>query len=77
VHGLADDNVHPRHSLLLARELLAAGRDHELLLLPGVTHIVWQPELIEQLLTAHVRFLRRALRAGPAVTGSPEPGRLA
>ena len=26
VHGLADDNVHPRHSLLLARALLAAGR---------------------------------------------------
>jgi dipeptidyl-peptidase 4 len=61
VHGLADDNVHPRHSLLLARELLAAGRDHQLLLLPGVTHMVWQPEIIEQLLDAHVRFFRRWL----------------
>jgi dipeptidyl-peptidase-4 len=63
VHGLTDDNVHPRHSLLLARELLAAGRDHELLLLPGVTHMVWQPEVIEQLLDAHVRFFRRWLTA--------------
>jgi dipeptidyl-peptidase-4 len=63
VHGLRDDNVHPRHSLLLARELLAAGRDHELVLLPGVTHMVWQPPAIEQLLALHVRFLRRALAA--------------
>jgi dipeptidyl-peptidase 4 len=61
VHGLADDNVHPRHSLLLARALLAAGRGHEVLLLPGVTHMAWQPEVIEQLLGAHVRFFRRWL----------------
>lgn len=61
VHGLLDDNVHPRHSLRLASELFAAGRDHELLLLPGVTHMVWQPEVIEQLLDAHVRFFRRWL----------------
>jgi dipeptidyl-peptidase-4 len=61
VHGLADDNVHPRHSLLLARALLAAGRDHEVLLLPGVTHMAWQPEVIEQLLGAQVRFFRRWL----------------
>jgi dipeptidyl-peptidase-4 len=63
VHGLTDDNVHPRHSLRLAREFLAAERDHELLLLPGVTHMVWQPEVIEQLLEAHVRFFRRWLAA--------------
>jgi dipeptidyl-peptidase-4 len=64
VHGLLDDNVHPRHSLLLSRDLAAAGRDHELLLLPGVTHVAWQPEVIEQLLAAHVRFFRRCLKAG-------------
>jgi dipeptidyl-peptidase 4 len=69
VHGLADDNVHPRHSLLLAKALLAAGREHEVLLLPGVTHMAWQPEVIEQLLGAHVRFFRRWLAPGP------EPGR--
>jgi hypothetical protein len=34
------------------------------LLLPGVTHIVWQPDLIGQLLTAHVRFFRRWLSEG-------------
>ena len=69
VHGLRDDNVHPRHSLLLARELRAAGRDHELALLPDVTHMVWQPEVIEQLLALHVRFLRRCL--GPGAEPSP------
>jgi dipeptidyl-peptidase-4 len=66
VHGLADDNVHPRHSLQLARALLAAGREHEVLLLPGVTHMAWQPEVIEQLLGAQVRFFRRWL--GPDAT---------
>jgi dipeptidyl-peptidase-4 len=65
VHGLADDNVHPRHSLLLSRELLAAGREHEVLLLPGTTHMVWQPDTIEQLLRAHIRFFRRWLTASP------------
>ena len=64
VHGLADDNVHPRHSLLLAKALLAAGREHEVLLLPGVTHMAWQPEVIEQVLGAHVRFFRRWLAPG-------------
>jgi len=29
------------------------------LLLPGVTHMAWQPEVIEQLLGARVRFFRR------------------
>jgi dipeptidyl-peptidase-4 len=64
VHGLSDDNVHPRHSLLLSSQLLAAGRDHELLLLPGVSHMVWQPDVVEQMLQAHVRFFRRWLAPG-------------
>ena len=70
VHGLADDNVHPRHSLLLARALLAAGREHEVLLLPGVTHMASRPEVIEQLLGAHVRFFRRWLAPGAQPTGT-------
>ena len=61
VHGLADDNVHPRHSLLLAAELLAASRPHRLLLLPGVTHMVWQPPVIEAVLRTHADFFRRWL----------------
>jgi dipeptidyl-peptidase 4 len=61
VHGLADDNVHPRHTLLLAAELLAASRPHRLLLLPGVTHMVWQPPVIEAVLRTHADFFRRWL----------------
>jgi dipeptidyl-peptidase 4 len=61
VHGLADDNVHPRHTLLLAAELIAASRPHRLLLLPGVTHMVWQPPVIEAVLGTHTEFFRRWL----------------
>jgi len=43
--------------------LVAVSADWGLdeILLPGVTHMVWQPEIIEQLLDAHVRFFRRWL----------------
>jgi dipeptidyl-peptidase 4 len=61
VHGLADDNVHPRHTLLLAAELIAASRPHRLLLVPGVTHMVWQPPVIEAVLGTHAEFFRRCL----------------
>ncbi len=63
IHGLADDNVHPRHSLLLSEELLAASRDHATLMLPGVTHMVWQPPVIEGMLRAQADFFRRWLAA--------------
>jgi len=38
VHGLIDDNVHFRHSARLIDELLAAGIDHDVLLLPEERH---------------------------------------
>lgn len=38
VHGSADDNVYYRHSLRLSESLFRAGRPHELLTLPGITH---------------------------------------
>jgi dipeptidyl-peptidase 4 len=64
IHGLADDNVHPRHALLLSQELLAASRPHEVLMLPGVTHMVWQPPVLAGMLRAQVGFFRRWLSAG-------------
>jgi dipeptidyl-peptidase 4 len=64
IHGLADDNVHPRHTLLLSGELLAASREHSTLMLPGVTHMVWQPPVIAGMLRAQVGFFRRWLAAG-------------
>jgi dipeptidyl-peptidase-4 len=42
IHGLADDNVVVAHSLRLSSALVAAGRPHALLPLPGVTHMAPQ-----------------------------------
>ncbi len=61
VHGLADDNVVAAHSLRLSEALLAAGWQHQLLPLPGVTHLAAQEDVAEQLLTLQVDFLRSAL----------------
>jgi len=66
IHGLADDNVHPRHALLLSEELLAASRPHEVLMLPRVTHMVWQPPVIAGMLRAQAGFFRRWLSARAA-----------
>ena len=59
IHGLADDNVHPAHTLRLSAALLAAGRPHTVLPLPGASHM--PPEV--DLLTPQLRFLQEALRA--------------
>ena len=63
IHGLADDNVHPRHTLLLSGELLANSREHATLMLPGVTHMVWQPPVIAGMLRAQADFFSRWLAA--------------
>lgn len=39
IHGLADDNVVVAHSVRLSAALVAAGRKHTFLPLPGVTHM--------------------------------------
>ncbi|MFH8613996.1 prolyl oligopeptidase family serine peptidase [Streptomyces sp. NPDC017979] len=61
IHGLADDNVLVAHTLRLSSALLAAGREHEVLPLSGVTHMTPQEEVAENLLRVQVAFLRRAL----------------
>ena len=38
VHGELDDQVHPHHSLRLADRIVAAGKDVELLIVPGAEH---------------------------------------
>ncbi|MER7760587.1 prolyl oligopeptidase family serine peptidase [Streptomyces sp. NPDC097619] len=61
VHGLADDNVHPSHTLRLSRALTDAGRPHRTLLLPGVTHMT--PDgTNERLMAVEREFLLDALR---------------
>ncbi|MFZ5850838.1 MAG: prolyl oligopeptidase family serine peptidase [Actinomycetota bacterium] len=61
IHGLADDNVVAAHTLRLSAALLAAGRPHTVLPLPGVSHMTPQELVAENLLLLQVDFLRRAL----------------
>lgn len=65
IHGLADDNVYPANTLRLSSALLAAGRPHEVLLLPGVGHQVMGVAITENLLWHQVRFLQRHLKVHP------------
>jgi dipeptidyl-peptidase-4 len=62
IHGLADDNVVVAHSVRLSSALVAAGRPHALLPLPGVTHMTPQDdEVAENFMLMQVRWLRNAL----------------
>ena len=62
IHGLADDNVVAAHTLRLSGALLAAGRQHRVLPLTGVTHMTPQEVVAENLLLLELDFLRTALR---------------
>ncbi len=61
IHGLADENVFPAHTLRLSSALLAAGRPHEVLLLPGAGHGAIGSPVTEPLLRHQARFLARHL----------------
>lgn len=63
IHGLTDDNVHPANTLRLSAALLAAGRPHDVLLLPGTGHGAIGAEGTENLLGHQVRFLQQHLHA--------------
>jgi dipeptidyl-peptidase-4 len=66
VHGLLDDNVHPLHTMRLSAALLAAGRPHTVLPLPGASHMTPVIETTAMLLIAQARFLLDALTPGTA-----------
>lgn len=51
VHGTSDDNVFFKHSLELADALFRAGKDFSILPLSGLTHMVPDPVVMEQLWT--------------------------
>ncbi|MFE7588713.1 prolyl oligopeptidase family serine peptidase [Kitasatospora sp. NPDC057512] len=61
IQGLADDNVHPAHTLRLSAALLAAGRPHEVLPLRATGHRPTDEAVIENLLHHELEFLRRSL----------------
>ncbi|MEU8438284.1 prolyl oligopeptidase family serine peptidase [Streptomyces sp. NPDC029216] len=60
ITGLADDNVHPSHTLRLSQALTDAGRPHQLLALPGVTHMT-PGGTREKLMALELEFFRREL----------------
>ncbi|MFC9293462.1 prolyl oligopeptidase family serine peptidase [Streptomyces sp. NPDC057011] len=60
VTGLADDNVHPSHTLRLSQALTDAGRPHRLLALPGVTHMT-PGGTREKIMALELEFFRREL----------------
>jgi dipeptidyl-peptidase-4 len=61
LHGTADDNVYFRHSLRLAQALFRAGKDFEILPLPGLTHMVPDPVVMERLHSRIAEFFQRHL----------------
>jgi dipeptidyl-peptidase 4 len=62
IHGLADDNVVVAHSVRLSSALVAAGRPHALLPLPGVTHMTPQDDVVaENFMQMQLDWLRSAL----------------
>jgi dipeptidyl-peptidase-4 len=61
VHGTADDNVFFRHSLKLTDALFRAGKEFEMLPLPGLTHMVPDPVVTERLWTRVARHFQRHL----------------
>ncbi|SED32227.1 dipeptidyl-peptidase-4 [Streptomyces sp. 2224.1] len=64
IHGLADDNVAAAHTLRFSAELLAAGKPHSVLPLPGATHLPADDTVNAQLLYFQRDFLLEAVAAG-------------
>jgi dipeptidyl-peptidase 4 len=65
IQGLTDTNVFPVNTLRLHSALVAAGRPHELVLLPGVGHQAMDQPITEDLLWRQVRFLQQHLNVNP------------
>lgn len=61
IHGFADDNVTVAHTLRLSQALLAAGKEHTVLPLTGITHMTNDPTVAQNLLLLQRDFLYDAL----------------
>jgi dipeptidyl-peptidase-4 len=62
VSGTADDNVYFRHTLKLTDALFRAGRDFEVLPLPGITHMYTaDPAVTERLWARSAAFFKKHL----------------
>ncbi|HJP77829.1 MAG TPA: prolyl oligopeptidase family serine peptidase [Pseudonocardiaceae bacterium] len=65
MHGLSDATVHPAHTLRMSSALLAAGKPHELVLLPGVGHSAIGTAATKGILHTQLNFLTRHLNPRP------------
>ena len=61
IHGLSDDNVVVANTLRLSAALVAAGRPHTVLPLPGLTHSANSEAVTENLLLLELDFIRGGL----------------
>ncbi len=61
IHGTADDNVYFRHTLKLANALFREGRDFELLPLPGLTHMVPDPVVMQRMYGKFAAYFKKHL----------------
>jgi dipeptidyl-peptidase-4 len=61
IHGTSDDNVFFLHTLKLSDALFRAGKDHEVLPLSGLTHMVPEPVVRQRLEERIVRFFQKNL----------------
>jgi len=61
IHGTTDDNVYFRHSLRLSNALFRAGKEFEILPLSGLTHIMPDPVVNQQLYSRIVRQFQEHL----------------
>ncbi len=61
IHGSVDDNVYLMNSLALSNALFRAGKPHELLVIPGLTHMVADPLVRARLHERIAMFLRMHL----------------
>jgi dipeptidyl-peptidase-4 len=61
IHGLADDNVFPVHTMRLSAALLVAGRPHTVLPLTGTGHMASQQGIADNMLILQAEFFKRSL----------------
>lgn len=71
VHGTADDNVLFVHALKMSDALFRAGKDHELVPLAGLTHMLTSPDFVDRLYGRMIAFFKQHL--GSPTPKAPEP----
>ncbi len=60
IHGFADDNVVVAHTLRMSAALMAAAIPHELVLIPGASHMGGADDVVVSRYLLELDFLRRA-----------------